>query len=240
MATPGSLRERSHPQISANDLALYMESSESSKLGIIRRNKYPSMHPNKRYQEAKRRLTAFLADDVRDKTKLASAIEYFRQIADDNSYLISKREDARTSAHAIEAFFVAYNTLDLAKLTFRLPEERLDPLVVSGVKVPTTLDLYSLLPVRGVDHHGGVILRLTMAEETDGGRSRREAIGHYAATLAYLQMADKKPFGDEPLARICLQIDVQNQMKCEARAGSRRIKDLESACTMIAHVWPSV
>ncbi|MGE0629105.1 MAG: hypothetical protein AB7O43_14870 [Hyphomicrobiaceae bacterium] len=240
MDTSGGLKVRSHPQISANDLALYMESSESTKLGIIRRNKYPSKHVNPRYQDAKRRLTAFLADDVRDKTKLATAIEYFRQLADDSSVAPSKREDARTSAHAVEAFFTAYNTLALARLTFRIPQERLGPLIIAGVRVPTTLDLYSVLPVKGVEQYGGVILRLTMAEDGDAAKSKREAIGHYAATLAYLQMSDKKPFDTEPLPRICLQIDVQHQMKCEARAGSRRIKDLTSACTFIASVWASV
>ena len=68
MATSGAdLNGRVEPQISANDLALYMVSSETSKLSIIRRNKYPSKHPTAQYQDAKRWLSGFLADDARIK-----------------------------------------------------------------------------------------------------------------------------------------------------------------------------
>lgn len=72
-ASGGSLKVKKEPQIGANDLALYMVSSETAKLSIIRRNKYPSMHVMAPYQDVKRRLVSHLADPARDKTKLAAA-----------------------------------------------------------------------------------------------------------------------------------------------------------------------
>ncbi len=72
MAAPEiSLKGRKDPQISANDLALYMVSSATAQLSIIRRNKYPSKHVLAPYQDVKRKLISFLVSDLRDKTARA-------------------------------------------------------------------------------------------------------------------------------------------------------------------------
>jgi len=229
-------RARAEPQISANDLALYLVSSDVGKLGIIRRNKYPSKHVVSPYQECKKWLIRFLADDARDRTVLARGIEYFEQLIEDSTTPTSKREDARRSTAALNAFFTAYNALELGKLTFRAAP-KLAPLMIKGVKVPTTLDLLTSTTVKNEEQQGGVILRLTQADESD----KREEMGGFTATLAYMQVEDKQPGIGVPLARICLAIDVQNRAKYEARAGaSRRRSNIEAACTMIKSIWPSV
>lgn len=229
-------RARAEPQISANDLALYLVSTDVGKLGIIRRNKYPSKHVVSPYQDCKRWIIRFLVDDARDRTILASGIEYFEQLAEDTSTISSKREDAKRSKIALEALFGAYNALELGKINFR-PAPKLAPLVIKGVKVSTTLDLLTASSGKGIDHQGGVILRLTQADESE----RRDEMGGYTATLAYMQVEDKEPGVGEPLAKICLAIDVQNKARYEARAGaSRRRSNIEAACTMIKSIWPSV
>lgn len=229
-------KARAEPQISANDLALYLVSSDVGKLGIIRRNKYPSKHVVSPYQDCKRWIARFLIDDARDRTILASGIEYFEQLAEDTSTITSKREDAKRSKTALEALFSAYNALELGKMTFR-QAPKLAPLMIKGVKVPTTLDLLTATTTKGVDHQGGAILRLTQADESD----KREEMGGYTATLVYMQVEDKKPGTGDPLAKNCLAIDVQNKARYEARAGaSRRRSNIEAACTMIKSIWPSV
>lgn len=234
MAADG--KARTEPQISANELALYLVSSDVAKLGIIRRNKWPSKHVVMPYQDCKRWISKFLTDDARDRTVLASGIDYFEQLAEDSSTLTSKREDAKRSKVALESFFGAYNSLELGSVSFR-QAPKLAPLIINGVKVSTTLDLLTTAVVKGANYQGGVILRLTQADESD----RRDEMGAYSATLAYMQVEDKRPGDGEPLAKICLAIDVQNKNRYEARAGaSRRRNNIEAACTMIKNVWPSV
>lgn len=240
MTASGDMSGRATPQISANDLALYMVSSETGKLSIIRRHKYPSKHALLPYQDAKRWLSGFMADDLRDRVKLATAIEHFEQIAADSSYSTSKREDAKRSKLAIEAFFAAYNDLDLGKLLCKAPSDRLAPLMIAGVRVNVTLDLNTCASVKKVDYEGGIIWRLTMPDDGESATSKREEMGHYVASLAYMQVSDKRPLGREPLAKICYCLDVQHKQRFEARAGSRRLNNLDAACRMIASIWPAV
>jgi hypothetical protein len=226
--------------MSANDLALYMESSETTKLSIIRRNKYPSALLVSSYQEAKKWIVKYLCDSGRDRQILVDATESFEQQARDPQTSEMRRDDANRSLRVLKAFWDSQNKLGLGKLSFTaLPGKQL-PLNISGVRVSITLDALSHAVARGEDLVGGVILRLTQVEDTENAKAKREAMGHHAATLAYMQMMDKKPTQKEPTAKLCLAIDVQNGKACEAKAGSRRISDLESACRMIASIWPSV
>lgn len=239
-AASAPLQPHVEPRITANDLALYMVSSDTTRLSIIRRNKYPSRPTVIPYQDAKRWLTKFLADPARDRVILADAVSFFQQRAGDASVSDLKRNDAQLSVKAIESFHLAYNTLGLGRVDFVVPSRRLAPLTIEGVQVSTTLDLVSHLSVKNEDFAGGIIFCLTQPSDSDAGKAKREAQGYFAATLAYLQVADKKPTGRKPLARISFSIDVQHQQAFQARAGSRRISDLSSACRMIASIWPTI
>jgi hypothetical protein len=231
---------KKEPEISANDLALYMVSTETTKLSIIRRNKYPSMHVMSPYQDVKRRLISHLADDQRDKAKLATAIDYYEQVSLDPSMPTSKIEDARLSKAVLEAFFSASNALELGKFTFREAPRGLGPLDLSGVRVKVNLDLVATAMVRGVEHGGGAILRLTRPEDSDSAKERRDKMGDFVAALVFMQVEDKKIHGLPVLAKICLAIDVQQQKKFEARAGSKRIAELKAACQFIGSMWATV
>jgi hypothetical protein len=229
-------KPKADAQISANDLALYLVSSDVGKLGIIRRNKYPSKHIVSPYQDGKKWIVRFLSNDARDRTILASGIEHFEHLAQDTSTIPSKREDAKRTITALNAILTGYNALELGKLTFK-SAPRLNPLMIKGVRVSTNLDLLTSVMNKGVEQQGGAILRLTQADESD----KRDEMGGYTATPVLMQIEDKKPGVGEPLARICLAIDVQNKAKYEARAGaSRRRANIEAACTMIKSIWPSV
>ncbi len=239
-ASDGSMKVKKEPQIGANDLALYMVSSETTKLSIIRRNKYPSMFVMAPYQDVKRRLVAYLADISRDKSKLAAAIEHYEQITFDPSIPTSKIEDARRSKAVLEAFFGASNVLDLGKTKFTEAPKGLGHLDISSVRVKVTLDLLTTATFKGAEHGGGAILRLTLPEESDSAKERRDRMGAYVAALVFMQVEDKKIASLPALAKICLAIDIQHQKKFEARAGSQRIADLKAACQMIASIWPAV
>lgn len=235
------MKGRSEAQITANDLALYLVSTDVGKLGIIRRNKYPSKHVIAPYQDGKRAITRYLSSGVRDLVILTDAIDRFQQLSEDHATSPFKRDDARRSKAALEAFLRATNQLELGKYNFQ-EAPKLSPLVVADVKISTSLDLLTTAAIKGKQHQGGVILRLTIPEDTDGAKAKREAMGGFSATLALMQIEDKRPIPDaEPMAKLCLSIDVQAQQKYEAKAGSsQRRSNIVAACTMIKSIWPSV
>lgn len=233
-------RPREKARMSVNDLALYMVSSDTMKLSIIRRNKFPSNYVVLPYQDAKPWLVNFLTDPGRDKTKLAEGIEHFRHRAADSSLHETKRNDAVLCGRVLESFFGTYGTLGLGQMEFVRTPGKLAPLQIEGVDISIPLDLIAHQSIKGVDHAGGIIFRLTQADESDAAKERRKQQGHYAASLAHLQMVSKKPTAREPAPRLSFSVDVQHQQAFPAKAGASRITNLTSACRMISGIWPTI
>jgi hypothetical protein len=95
MAIP--LTQHQEPRISVNDLALYMVSSETARLGIIKRSKYPTKPPIIRYRDVRPIVISYLADSKRNVQPLVSAEVMFSQRADDPSGSSLRQDDARQS-----------------------------------------------------------------------------------------------------------------------------------------------
>jgi hypothetical protein len=231
---------RDNARITANDLALYMVSSDTMRLSIIKRNKYPNKYAILPYQDAKPWLANFLADPRRDKTKLADGIAAFRKKAVDPAVSPAKKSDAQLCANVLEAFYEAYGALSLGQIDFVRPPGKLEPLVIEGVQVSAPLDLIAHQTIKGVDLAGGIIFRLTQATDSETAKTQRESQGYYAATIAFLQTTAKRPTAREASARISMSIDVQHRQAYQARVGSRRIANLSAACKMIHGYWPMV
>jgi hypothetical protein len=218
-----------------------MVSSETTKLAIIRRNRYPTKPPIIPYQDAKKWLVKFLSDPARKQHILEDAIDYFNQTADDSSLKPLKRNDAKLSLEAIKSFRDTMANFEANRLTFIAPTKKLAPLSIESVQVKITLDLISNATIKSKNYEGGVILRLTKSEEdTAIAKHKREQMGYYAATLAYMQVADKNPTGREARQDISYAIDVQCGRAFDAKGGARRAADLKSACKMIASIWASI
>lgn len=115
MASEPEFVGRKDPQISANDLALYMVSSATTQLSIVRRNKYPSKHPTRKYQDVKRKLIKFLADPSRDLTALVEALQGYEAVEKDPSSLTSTVEQARLSKAVLDAFLQSQNQVFLVQ-----------------------------------------------------------------------------------------------------------------------------
>lgn len=56
------------------------------------------------------------------------------------------------------------------------------------MRVTVTIDLLATATVKGVDHGGGAILRLTRAEDGDTAKERRDRMGEYGAALVFMQI----------------------------------------------------
>lgn len=238
MAAPP--RAAAGPRITANDLALFMVSSDTARLGIIRRAKYPQSPPLIRYRDVRPVVCAYLSDDARSVNPLAAAEQMFQRRLNDNSETVLRQDDARASIGVIQALQGMRN--QLVPFTFRQAPQQQPKLALSGVDVSVRPDLRVTASMRSGDHCGAALLRLTQSDaETDTARSRREEMGLYVATLVRMHV-DQHPHSNLPVSnRLCMSIDVQHGELFQApNSNTRRTNDLTSACRTIAALWPTI
>lgn len=231
--------ERQSPRITANELALFMVSSDTARMGIIRRSKHPQPPPIIRYQDVKKVVCSFLADPMRRVNHLVSAESMFSQRAEDNSISSLKRDDALSSIEVLHALRRLTN--QLSHIEFLLAPASQAKLHLAGVEVSVRADLITKLTAKGRDFSGVAVLRLTQdSPDTDAARSKRRDMGIYVATLARLH-ADQNIHLTHPVEnRACVSIDIQHGEVFPApAANTQRVANLENACRFIAAMWVS-
>lgn len=235
------MNARPTPRISVNDLALYMVSSDTARIGIVRRAKNPQVPPITRYRDARGPICSYLSDLRRDVNPLVSAEEMFRQRMTDPAESPLRQDDARQSIEVLNALQRMSN--QLAPFEFLLPPNDQGRLELGSVEVSVRADLLVYGAARGVNQIGAAVLRMTQSDgESEIARTRRREMGLYVATLARLHVDQNINVGDrQPMNRLCMSIDVQHGELFQAPdANTRRMNDLENACRFIAALWPTV
>jgi hypothetical protein len=232
--------ERAVPRISVNDLALYMVSSDTARVGIIRRAKHPQTPPIIRYRDARGPICAYLTDSNRGVNPIVAAEEMLRQRAEDPSESSLRQDDARQSIEVLHAIQRMRNQLGPFEFTAAPVEQ--GRLRLADVEVSVRADLLVLGASRGQDQVGAAVLRMTQDDaETETARSRRREMGLYVATLARLHVDQNITTPRTVSNRLCMSIDVQHGELFQApESNTRRMNDLENACRFIAAMWGQV
>lgn len=211
-----------------------MVSSDTARMGIIRRAADPQPYVTTRYQDARAALKAYLSDMARRGNPLREAETMFEQREADQSQSDLRRDDARQSIEVIQAVRSMDN--QLARFNFVDAPHSQPKLNVSGVEVSVRADLWVYGERQGVEQIGGAILRMT---QDDG--ARREDMGRYVATLMRMHLDQNNPTNRTPNNRLCMAIDVRHGQVFQApNASARRISDLQAACTAISALWGRV
>ena len=201
--------ERPTPRISANDLALFMVSSDTARIGIIRRAKSPQIPPIIRYRDARGPICAYLSDPVRSLRPLTAANEMFQQRAEDAAESTLRRDDARQSIEVLRAIQGMANRL--GTYDFQAAPAQQDRLTLSEVEVSVRADLIVHGEQRGQGQIGYAVLRMTQSDaETDAALARRREMGLYVATMARRLLDQNNQSNRTPANRLCLSIDVQH------------------------------
>ena len=217
-----------------------MVSSDTARVGIIRRAKHPQAPPIIRYRDVRPVVCNFLADDNRQVNRLVQAEEMFARRMDDDAESSLRQDDARASIEVIRSAQGMAN--QLAAFTFLAAPAQQDKLDLAGIEVSVRADLFVSAPLRGVQHNGVAVLRLTQDDaDTDAARSKRRDMGLYVATLARMHI-EQNFASREPISnRLCMSIDVQHGEAFQTPdANTRRRNDLENACRFISAMWASV
>jgi hypothetical protein len=217
-----------------------MMSSDTARIGIVRRAKYPQTPPIIRYRDARGPICAFLADMNRDLNPLVAAEEMFRQRMADPAESALRQDDARQSIEVLNALQRMRN--QLAPFEFVPAPIEQARLELAGVEISVRADLLVLASSRGVNQTGAAVLRMTQDDaDSEPARTRRRDMGLYVATLARLHADQNLPSDRQVSNRLCMSIDVQHGELFQApEANTRRMNDLENACRFIAALWPTV
>jgi hypothetical protein len=211
--------ERARPPVSVNDLALFMVSSDTTRIGIIRRAKNPQPPPIIRYRDARGPICTYLSDLNRRVNPLVTAEEMFRQRFEDPAESALRQDDARQCIEVLHAI----------------------RLQIAEVEVSVRADL-RMRSARGEDQIGAAVLRMTQDDaDSEAARSKRRDMGLYVATLARFHVDQNIPSNRAVANRLCMSIDVQHGELFQApAANTRRMNDIENACRFIAALWPQM
>ncbi len=224
-------RPPNRPRISANELALYMVSSDTARMGIIRRAAEPQTYVTTRYKDVRAPIKTFLADMARRGNPLNEAEAMFEHRAEDPDESDLRQDDARQSIEVIRSVRGMAN--QLAPLEFVQAPHSQPKLNLSGVEVSVRADLWVYGSRRDTEQIGGALLRMT---QDDG--ARREDMGRYVATLMRMHLDQNNPSNREPTNRLCMAIDIRHgQIFAAPNASARRMSDMEAACRVIHALW---
>jgi len=233
-------QRRPDPRISVNDLALFMVSSDTARMGIVRRAKYPQKPPIIRYRDVRSLICEYLADPMRRVNRIVDAEQMFQQRIDDPATRDLARDDARHSIEVLHSLQGMGN--QLAPYDFHAAPRDQGKLVLSGVEVSVRADLLVHGTARGVQQIGAAVLRMTMDDtDTEAARQKRREMGLYVATMARMHVDQNIDSDRMPTNRLCLAIDVQHgEVFVAPNSNTRRTNDIENACRVIAALWPSL
>jgi hypothetical protein len=232
------VRRRLNPRISANDLARYMVASQTGQIGIIKRSRESGSAPRIRYSLARQELRGFLCDPARTSRHLVAIRNRFEQRADVTSLDSWAQEDARLSLDLIDAFIRMENKIAGAK--FEAAPRQQSPLVLAGVDVSVYLDVMMTRERSGKAEVGGILFRLSKADDGETAASKRQDMGVYAATLALMQVQTNLANGRIPHHQLSASFDIQaGDVHYAPQRYTQRTQNLENACRFIASMWDS-
>jgi hypothetical protein len=231
-------RVRLVPRITANELARYMVSSDTAKIGIIRRARESTTPPRARYSEIRSALRTGLCDPVNERRILAAAKTKLEQKADDPASSSYARDDASKSLDVLECFTDMRN--QLAGFDYQKAPNRQSPLIIHGVSVSVNCDILIHSENRGSQEIGAVLFRFTKPDEEEslGAASKRRDMGAYAATLVHMHLTAIDTGDRTPSYKLCWSADIQGkEVHAAPKTYSQKAQNIANACRFIAAIW---
>jgi hypothetical protein len=228
---------RSQPQLSAAQIAEYVDASPTRRKSIIRAARFPSRSVVAQYSKAREGLVNFLGDGARSFKHLADATDYLSKRGAKSDASDWLKRDSRQSIEAIEAFQRAYNKIGVRPLDLRPVRGRSPLLDEWAAKISVDLDLTVHVPSdAGKDRIGGIILLFSRGESS--GKARIEQSRTIAAMIQQFCMRHLGPLGDID-KNLCFAIDVFGAAAHRPH-GKRKIDHVRDACDEIAARWKTV
>lgn len=210
-------------------------------MGILRQAKNPVQSKPLiiQYQFARRCIAACLQSPIEASRIIGAAIAALEQRRDDHSSSPLICDDAARSIEVIQTFQRTINALDVQGYRYEVPKNQNSVMAVSGVEISVWPDAIAQATVRGVNRIGEVFLRCTIGIPGDAAEDRRSEANGHLATIAHMHTIHALAERGTPHAPSSMVIDVSRELVVRGSVNiSRRVANIETACTMIAAIWP--
>lgn len=213
-------------------------------MGILRQAKYPGQSKPIiiQYQHARRCISACLQAPTNLNRIVAGAVVALEQRRDDPTSSPLIRDDAIRSIEVVQTFQRTINSLDIGPARFEAGPNPSAALIISGVEVSVWPDAVALTAHRGgTTRVGEVFVRCTIGASGEGAENRRAEANGHLATIAHMHAVEYLGHLGAPYAPSSMVIDVPRETVVRGPASiTRRVANIEAACTMIAAVWATV
>ncbi|MFN3620352.1 hypothetical protein [Sphingorhabdus sp.] len=237
-------KQRVSPRLSASQLADYLVAATPiGQLGILRQAKNPASGKAMiiQYQLAKRAIAECLRNRSQINQIVAKAVMELEARRDNGANGPLVRDDAQRCIGVIQTFQQAQNQMDLWQHDYTEPNVPSPTMNIHGVEVSVFPDVVASIQHRGVDRVGQVFIRCMIGQTTDGAENRRAEANGHLATIAHMHTMQFLEHLGNPHAPTSMVIDVPRKSLVRGSVNyARRVANIETACKMIAAIWPTV
>ena len=131
--------------------------------------------------------------------------------------------------------------MDLWQHEYQEPKTPSPSLNINGVEISVFPDVVASIQHKGDGRIGQAFIRCAIAKEGDIQENRRSAANGHLATIAHIHTTKYLAHLGTPHAPASMVIDVPRQTIVRASVNfAQRVANIETACQMIAAIWPSI
>lgn len=191
------------------------------------------------YQLARAGIGACLIQPESMNQTVAQTIVSLDQRREDPANRPLVRDDARRCIEVIETFQRTVNALNLwAGVRYEAAPPRPTPLSISGVEISVFPDV---IAYRGGDRIGEAFIRCTIGGSNGSAENRRQEANSHLAVLAHMHSVNHLGHRGTPHCPTSMVLDVpRERVVYGPTSTTMRVRQVETACAMIAAIWPTV
>ena len=220
------------PSISINKLAEFMFAGTSRQRQILKDCKYPTDFKGMYYKEADESISAAIASNLEDLSKITNQIAILEQMSPEK---LGTQRRITSNIDALERFMGMVDDIDLKGSNPSHGTHAPQKLTFYGVSISVRPQVL----LKGEGKKGPVVGALKLHFPRQYSLQDQSA----GIVSAVLQEWCKACLPDDGLAQgdMCCVIDVgAKKVFPGVRATAARLKDVESACQNIAALWPTI
>jgi hypothetical protein len=227
----------STPRISVNKLGEYLTTpSAIRRRAIVRDQKTPHGAVVPRYRHAAQPIEDFLNSGGLDVAPVIDAIGSMRTGAQ-TAGTEWVRDDLLNTADALEHFLEVADELPMEGVTYIPSGQGVPKLAIAGVDISVQPNLLLHYSKRGRDCIGALKIHYIR----DDGKALREAGQEYVSALCHQWLLAGNAGSRQPDHAGCMSIDLfRNRIVRAPASFTRRMNEVEAACSDIALLWPSL
>jgi hypothetical protein len=210
----------------------YTAATAATRHRLIHEQKYPKTYRAIWYETATAAIKRFISCGMEDESVLTTEIDRLGALEPTNE---QEEQKYALNIDAIQSFLNSYDCIEFDGLSPSLANQRQPHLMMRGVAVSVSPDIYTSGQFRGREAAGAMKLYLSKGDPLSLETAR------HGAVVLYLHRRDALSGSTLVRPQFCSIFDVfAGQCHRAPTAHSQRIRNIEFSCAEIAALWPTI